>query len=258
MSYRNYAKLYQTCNGTLAANTSSRRFIIPASPYYQTTTITLDPEDEKRAGLVYLNAGLPVSDVAYRFVDTRENYNSSENHLEEYQNPTEKNDDFFLIEFNKSKSSSCSIDSGSKSGSCGLDSGSKSGSCGLDSEGKSICGGGGNLYPILDPRFNLRESAKHLILLEDHLFHEGKRCRDCILKHLLTIEGFLEEAVTLDKEGKYVGEIQNGIQNFRKVFKIISHKLETGNLSDEECCQLAQRLRVIRKPLCQNYATFLS
>lgn len=237
MSYRNYAKLYQTCNGTLAANTSSRRFIIPASPYYQGTTITLDPEDEKRAGLVYLNAGLPVSDVAYRFVDTRENY----------QSPKEKSeDDLFLVEFSESKPKNT----------CSLSSDDKPGSCSLDSEGMSVCGGG-NLYPILDPRFNLRESAKHLILLEDHLFHEGKRCRDCILKHLLTIEGFLEEAITLDKKGEYIPQIKDGIQNFRQVFKTISDKLKSGNLSDEECCRLAQRLRVIRKPLCQNYATFL-
>lgn len=244
MSYRNYAKLYQTCNGTLAANTSSQRFIIPASPYYQATTITLDPEDEKRAGLVYLNAGLPVSDVAYRFVDTRENYSN------------DKEDDFFLVEFNQDKpKNSCNISDDKPKNSCSI-SDDKPGTCGLDSEGKSVCGGG-NLYPILDPRFNLRESAKHLILLEDHLFHQGKRCRDCILKHLLTIEGFLEEAITLDKEGKYVPQIQDGIQNFRSVFKTISDKLKSGNLSDDECCQLAQRLRVIRKPLCQNYATFI-
>ena len=58
------------------------------------------------------------------------------------------------------------------------------------------------VLPLMDPLFNLREAAKQLILLEDHLAHPSKQCEDCIRKHLLAAEAFLEEAVTLDSEGE--------------------------------------------------------
>src|SRR3990172_5933453 len=59
------------------------------------------------------------------------------------------------------------------------------------------------LDPIMDPRYNLREVAKQLILLQDHLAIKKKRCLDCISKHILTTEALLEEAITLDKSGQY-------------------------------------------------------
>lgn len=128
--------------------------------------------------------------------------------------------------------------------------------CGvMNEDGKNICGGT-NLYPILDPRFNLREAAKNMILLEDHLFHYGKRCQDCILKHCLTIEGFLEEGITLDKHRKYTKILDQSQSEFRMIFQKLSLKIKNKNLSDEECCQIAQEIRKIRKPLCQQFATF--
>ena len=65
------------------------------------------------------------------------------------------------------------------------------------------CGDHGLRYSLTDPRFNLREVAKQMTLLEDHLCHPYKNCPDCIRKHLLTIEAFAEEAVCLDKVGVY-------------------------------------------------------
>lgn len=58
-----------------------------------------------------------------------------------------------------------------------------------------------SLLPIMSPWFNVREVIKQCVLLEDHLFHPQKRCPDCIAKHFLTIEAFLEEATTLDSDG---------------------------------------------------------
>jgi tRNA nucleotidyltransferase/poly(A) polymerase len=55
----------------------------------------------------------------------------------------------------------------------------------------------GSLLPLMNPEFNLREIVKQMILLEDHLFHARKQCPDCIDKHLLTIEAFAEEMVSL-------------------------------------------------------------
>jgi hypothetical protein len=59
------------------------------------------------------------------------------------------------------------------------------------------------MLSLMHPRFNLREIAKHMILLEDHLSHPRKHCPDCIRKHLMTIEGFAEEAASLDTVGVY-------------------------------------------------------
>lgn len=116
----------------------------------------------------------------------------------------------------------------------------------------SVCSAANNkLLPIMDPKFNLREVAKHLILLEDHLFHEGKRCPDCILKHCYTIDAFLDEGLTLDKERKHADttiETQNG---FKYIAKEIEHAVKNGTLEENTCCDWAQKLRKLRKPLVQ-------
>ena len=110
----------------------------------------------------------------------------------------------------------------------------------------------------MDPRFNLREAAKNMILLEDHLFQNGKRCHDCILKHCLTIEGFLEEGITLDIKREYLSTLESSFEEFRKIFKNIADKIVSNKtLSNEECYEIAQNIRKIRKPLCQNFATFI-
>lgn len=133
------------------------------------------------------------------------------------------------------------------------------GSCSADPDGvKNICGGGSEkLFPIMDPRFNLREAAKNMILLEDHLFHSGKRCKDCILKHCLTIEGFLEEGITLDIKGEHIKTLHNSSNEFRKIFKRISDNVTNSSLTNEDCFEIAQNIRKIRKPLCQGFATFI-
>lgn len=123
---------------------------------------------------------------------------------------------------------------------------------------KSICGDlSSQLFPIMDPRFNLREAAKNMILLEDHLFHMGKRCQDCILKHCLTIEGFLEEGLTLDINYEYTEQLKKSFDDFREIFKEIAEKKNNRSLTNEDCFKIAQKTRQIRKPLCQNFATFL-
>ena len=129
------------------------------------------------------------------------------------------------------------------------------GVCGGDGE-TNICGGT-NLFPIMNPCFNFREAAKNMILLEDHLFHKGKRCSDCIKKHCLTIEGFLEEAITLDKTGEYRDMTNEKLDKYREIFAELAEKIKNKTLTDEHCCKFAQQIRQIRKPLCQQFATFL-
>lgn len=68
---------------------------------------------------------------------------------------------------------------------------------------KQATGGHGERLSLTHPQFNLREIAKQMVLLEDHLSQSYKHCPDCIRKHLLTIEAFAEEAVGLDTVGVY-------------------------------------------------------
>ncbi len=58
------------------------------------------------------------------------------------------------------------------------------------------------MLPLMDPAFNLREVVKNLILLEDHLLHEDRRCPDCIKKHLLAAEAFADESASLSEMGE--------------------------------------------------------
>ena len=127
--------------------------------------------------------------------------------------------------------------------------------CGVGEDSYSVCGTNQKLYKILDPKFNLREVAKNCILLEDHLFHYGKRCSDCIKKHSLMIEGFLEEGLTLDKNREHTDEFTELIKEFREIFKKLFQELTDGTITDSECIEFAQEIRKLRKPLLK-YATF--
>ena len=94
---------------------------------------------------------------------------------------------------------------------------------------------------LTHPRLNLREIAKQMILLEDHLAHPYKHCPDCIRKHLLTIEAFAEEAVSLDTVGVYrdfAGEIAEYARHWMEDF-----------MDDKPMPEIGQRVRQVRKKL---------
>ena len=102
------------------------------------------------------------------------------------------------------------------------------------------------LLPIMSPLYNLREICKQIVLLEDHLNQPRKRCPDCIRKHFLTIEALFEEAVSLDKDLKYMEVLDGKNEEIRKLQAVW---LDT---KDSEQAHkfyriLAQALRVLRK-----------
>lgn len=59
------------------------------------------------------------------------------------------------------------------------------------------------LYPLRHPMWCARQAAKQAVLLEDHLTDVHKMCHECIRKHFLMFEGFLDEAIVMDKHMKY-------------------------------------------------------
>lgn len=101
------------------------------------------------------------------------------------------------------------------------------------------------LLPIMDPMYNMREFCKQSILLEDHLTHPKKRCKDCQRKHFMSLEALAEEACTLDKTGEYKAILTPLPDKCRELQK----QLYSGG--DQHA--IAQECRKIRKqlmPLC--------
>lgn len=98
------------------------------------------------------------------------------------------------------------------------------------------------IMPVLNPCFNIREVVKNILLLEDHLLDPDRRCYDCIMKHSMIIEGFLEEAITIDKSQKYVNLLKPLPKKMRKVQSMII-------VGREKYFDIVKELRKIRKPL---------
>ena len=122
-------------------------------------------------------------------------------------------------------------------------------SAGEQCSSKKGCKENKNLLPVMDPLFNMREVCKQCILLEDHLFQTKKRCLDCQLKHMLSIEALTEEAITLDKENKFNKILQPLPDKIRSLIKRLN------NSSPKEYNNVAQGFRSIRKslmPICKN------
>jgi hypothetical protein len=115
--------------------------------------------------------------------------------------------------------------------------------CGLD-----------NLHPILNAQFNMRETSKQCLLLEDHLNNTKKRCSDCIRKHFLIIDGLLEEAVSLEKNNKERDYYRQLYLEWVRLEKQYSkNSMNSDNLDD-----ISKKIRVFRKPLIAQYFDIVS
>jgi hypothetical protein len=91
------------------------------------------------------------------------------------------------------------------------------------------------------PEFNLREIAKQLILIEDHLFHKNKQCPDCLGKHFLMVEALAEEAITMDTTGMWT----NGCETMANKTREWIDRLNYGDQYET----LGQEVRSVRKQL---------
>lgn len=106
---------------------------------------------------------------------------------------------------------------------------------------------------LMDPKHNLREIAKQMILIEDHMAHDRKRCVDCITKHYLMVEGLLEEAITLDKKNEHTDEIRSIINKIKPVMMGIIEKIKQSKIKEEDYQEACQILRTIRKSIALKY-----
>jgi len=105
------------------------------------------------------------------------------------------------------------------------------------------------LLPVLNYQFNAREICKQCIMLEDHLTHPEKRCYDCCMKHFLAIEGFAEEALTLDKDYE-IGkghDVYVSLLDLPGRIRQLQQKYYEAPVDNHNCHEIAQQLRQVRK-----------
>jgi hypothetical protein len=95
----------------------------------------------------------------------------------------------------------------------------------------------------------MREISKQLCLLEDHLNNVRKRCPDCIRKHFLTIEAFFEEAISLDKDFKYLDLLEGQAQVLRDLQSVWLSIKDDEIKKRKGYLLISQVLRKIRKEL---------
>jgi hypothetical protein len=99
---------------------------------------------------------------------------------------------------------------------------------------------------VHDPVYNLREVAKQLCLLEEHLAIPHKVCPDCIRKHLLTIEALAEEAACLNTDGQI--DPPETCHNLADVARLWMKNFTDGRPLPE----LAADVRTLRKQMVQD------
>ena len=108
------------------------------------------------------------------------------------------------------------------------------------------------LLPVMRPAQNMREIIKQIIMLEDHLFQECKRCSDCVNKHFLTIEALAEECGTLcDASTKAAAAEAQGVASR---VRVLHHAWAQDPKGDSTCTRVAAQLRQMRKRLMKSYS----
>lgn len=76
--------------------------------------------------------------------------------------------------------------------------------------------------PLNSAEFNLREIAKQMLLLEDHLTDSEKFCVDCIRKHMMMIEALADEAVQMDPSSHYTAECRTSSVLARRLLALFT------------------------------------
>lgn len=104
--------------------------------------------------------------------------------------------------------------------------------------------------PVLRPGQNMRDIIKQFAMLEDHLYQPQKRCKDCIRKHFLTIEGLAEECATLCKPRNILPESRK----IASTARVLHHLWEQRPKDPVVAEFVAGKLRKIRKGLMTRFS----
>lgn len=108
------------------------------------------------------------------------------------------------------------------------------------------CSGSSKVNPrISEPCYNLEQICGQLVLLEDHLSSDDKKCKDCIAKHVIFLRALADEAANLDTKSQYTKDITQA----RNVLKGLSDKFTNG----EDLTDHRETIRKLRKYLLTRY-----
>lgn len=98
---------------------------------------------------------------------------------------------------------------------------------------------------ISEPCYNLEQICGQLVLLEDHLSSDDKKCKDCIAKHVIFLRALADEAANLDTKSQYTKDITQA----RNVLEKLSDKFTNG----EDLANYRESIRKLRKYLLTRY-----
>jgi hypothetical protein len=77
----------------------------------------------------------------------------------------------------------------------------------------------GAIDDVNNPAYNVRESIKQTLLLEQHLAEKAKYCKSCILKHYNLNIGLMEESIWMaGNHCKDYPKLQESLNFFKKQF----------------------------------------
>ncbi|KAG5183094.1 hypothetical protein JKP88DRAFT_273069 [Tribonema minus] len=112
-----------------------------------------------------------------------------------------------------------------------------------------------DLVPIMRPQQNMRDVVTNMALLETHLFNAAKNCHDCIRKHFILIQGYLEEALSLvSADPAKALPVPLDIQRLEQTVRSMHLEWEESDRSPPVRQSIAQRMRQLRKGLMADFA----
>lgn len=109
----------------------------------------------------------------------------------------------------------------------------------------------GAMDPVSDPDYNMKQIVKQSILVEEHLTQDRKRCKDCITKHLLHIQGLAEEAAML--AGAKAGDYPLLIESVAFYDDVLKRWIKEGRENVAVQLEMATDLRKMRKEMAAAY-----
>jgi hypothetical protein len=104
--------------------------------------------------------------------------------------------------------------------------------------------------PVSEPEYNMKQIAMQSILLEEHITQKEKRCRDCIAKHFLHMQGLHSEALWLAGDhAKEYPYLVDTIGFYSGLFdEWLNHQNDEAVLLD-----ISSKLREMRKKIVAKY-----
>lgn len=108
----------------------------------------------------------------------------------------------------------------------------------------------GALDPVNDPNYNVRETIKNTLLLEQHLADKAKYCKSCCLKHFLLSIGLLEEAIWMS--GTKCCDYPE-LESSKKFYSDLFEEWRVGMNHDEKRLEALNQLRDWRRKMVEIY-----